>query len=65
MKQAVRIGQGTVENIEDLEVYKSENDHCSYTHIKDLYGIFGQIKRGSREYLLLIDESSLMGQILK
>ena len=42
-----------------------ENEHLKFENIKDLYGIFGFVQRESREYLILIEESSLMGQILK
>lgn len=55
-KEALRISQGIIQHIPDLDVYKSENDKLRYEHVKDLYGIMGLVKRDQREYLLLIEE---------
>mmetsp|Transcript_22002 Transcript_22002/g.21723 ORF Transcript_22002/g.21723 Transcript_22002/m.21723 type:complete len:410 (+) Transcript_22002:3-1232(+) len=64
-KEAIRVSQGISECIPDLEVYKSENEKLKFTNVKNLYGIMGVIKRDTREYLLLIEECSIMGQVLK
>ena len=65
MKDGVRISLGITEHISNLEEYKKENEHLKYDHIKDLYGVMGFVKKENREYLIMIDEASLMGQILK
>lgn len=65
MKEGVRISLGITEHISDLEEYKKENEHLKFEHIKDLYGVMGFVKKENREYLIMVDEASLMGQILK
>ncbi|CAI2362063.1 unnamed protein product [Moneuplotes crassus] len=64
-KQAIRVYRGVSEFIQDLEAYKSKNEHLEFTNVKNLYGTMGVIRRGTREYLLLIEECTLIGQILK
>ena len=64
-KDAFRISAGIMEYVEDLEDYKKENTHAEVEHVKDLYGIFGFYKKENKEYLILIEESSLMGPVLK
>ena len=65
MNEAIRVSQGITEFIPDFEDYKKENAQLKFENVKDLYGIFGFVQRENREYLVLIEESSLMGQILK
>ena len=64
-KEAVRVSQGITEFINDFEVYKAENENLTFQVKKTLYGIMGVLKRDSREYLILIDEATIIGQVLK
>jgi len=64
-KKAIRVSKGVNEAIMDFDGYKKENVHLKFDFVKDLYGIMGHIKKETREYLVMIDECSLMGQILK
>lgn len=64
-KDAIRISAGVVEHLSDFENYQKENTHAKIEHSKDLYGIFGIVKRQNCEYVLLAEEASLMGPILR
>ena len=53
------------EMLEDDAVFLSANKGGSAEFWKDVYGVFGCLGVGTKKFLMVIDEASLMGQILK